>query len=491
MNKGEKRQFKLMAGLKSGEKKYIELFDQIDRQSTYDEAKLLKNGQYGKTLSAAKNYLFRFLLRSLTYADSNPEGELGQYLDQARILTEKDLYSQALKILKKGIRDAKKIEAFSLLHQFLEMKMALLPRIESEKALPEKLEEVFREQQEITEKMVNLDNFNFLLQRANLLLDIQSQARGKQDSLELKALSGHPLMESPSKALSIKARLLSLIIHRKLANFHGNVEKAIAFGLEIIEIYDSNHQLQLSRLASFYNEYMKYCICLIRDQKYSQVRTRMVDFEAYRDRFPGFQLEHFQAYSVLVLGYALKTGDFDKAIALKQEIKEGMVRYQEQIPTPHLLALQYYMAQLHFTTGHYSEALMYINHLLSEPKTIYRQDLQGFARILRLMVYFEAGDLLALDSELRSVERFLGRMNSFHRYEEVILQILKMICFEAGLYPIKSIFSKALVIFNDHLNQEKERGIDALLNFHLWLKSKVENVPMGELIRAQVREFQQ
>ena len=42
LSKGDRRNFKLFAQLQDGDKQYIKLFDAIDRQSEYDEEKLLK-----------------------------------------------------------------------------------------------------------------------------------------------------------------------------------------------------------------------------------------------------------------------------------------------------------------------------------------------------------------------------------------------------------------------------------------------------------------
>ncbi len=43
LTKSEKRQFKLMSLLHSGDKSYLKLFDEIEKQKKYDEEKIKEN----------------------------------------------------------------------------------------------------------------------------------------------------------------------------------------------------------------------------------------------------------------------------------------------------------------------------------------------------------------------------------------------------------------------------------------------------------------
>ena len=70
LSRGEKRNFKLLTQLTSGDKKYIQLFDAIDKESDYDESKIikdLKDDDFTRQFSVAKNYLYNSILKSLAY----------------------------------------------------------------------------------------------------------------------------------------------------------------------------------------------------------------------------------------------------------------------------------------------------------------------------------------------------------------------------------------------------------------------------------------
>ncbi|MEL7222678.1 MAG: hypothetical protein AAGJ93_15260, partial [Bacteroidota bacterium] len=112
MAKPEKRHFRLYANRTMGDRqrKFVVLFDLLDKQTTYDEAYLLKKlpGATNKSkLTNLKRHLFKQLLTSLrlTHINKLIDIEIREQLDFARILYSKGLYMESLKILErtKGI----------------------------------------------------------------------------------------------------------------------------------------------------------------------------------------------------------------------------------------------------------------------------------------------------------------------------------------------------------------------------------------------------
>ena len=112
LTKPEKRHFKLYANRTMGdqERKFMVLFDLLDKQESYDEQHLLQKLP-GKTtkgrLANLKRHLFKQLLTSLrlTYINKQIDIEIREQLDFARILYSKGLYMESLRLLEriKGI----------------------------------------------------------------------------------------------------------------------------------------------------------------------------------------------------------------------------------------------------------------------------------------------------------------------------------------------------------------------------------------------------
>ena len=105
LEKAEKRNFKLFMrrNAASDDMKTVQLFDALDRMDQYDETVLLqKNKGIRKSqLSNLKAHLYRQVLSSLRVLrdEDNIDIRLHEQLDHARILYNKGLYRQGLKVL--------------------------------------------------------------------------------------------------------------------------------------------------------------------------------------------------------------------------------------------------------------------------------------------------------------------------------------------------------------------------------------------------------
>ena len=108
MEKSEKRHFKLYIKRSSAREdlKIVQLFDALDKLPEYDEVLLMKKmpGITKTQLSNLKNHLYRQLLASLRLlkTSDNIDLQLSEHLDNARILYNKGLKIQSLRILEKA-----------------------------------------------------------------------------------------------------------------------------------------------------------------------------------------------------------------------------------------------------------------------------------------------------------------------------------------------------------------------------------------------------
>jgi len=131
----EKRHFKLYMKSRSGESgdlKVVQLFDAIDKMKLYDEEVLLKKNKsiLKQQLSNLKARLYHEVLSSLRSLkqEENIDLQLHEQLDFARLLYNKGLYLQSLKILDKIKELAKTNNQVTYILQvvFLEKKIEAL-----------------------------------------------------------------------------------------------------------------------------------------------------------------------------------------------------------------------------------------------------------------------------------------------------------------------------------------------------------------------------
>ena len=127
LEKAEKRHFKLYIKRSSSREdlKVIQLFDAIDKGKDYDEKIILKKlpGIEKPQFANLKTHLYKELLASLRLLKSSDsiDLQLHEQLDYARILYNKGLYLQSLKILEKVKGLAKSYHQESFLIQVISL----------------------------------------------------------------------------------------------------------------------------------------------------------------------------------------------------------------------------------------------------------------------------------------------------------------------------------------------------------------------------------
>src|SRR6187549_913996 len=123
LEKAEKRHFKLYIKRSSSREdlKIIKLFDAIDKGKDYDEKTILKKlpAIEKPQLANLKTHLYKELLASLRLLKSEQSVELqmNEQLDYARILYNKGLFQQSLKMLEKARELALANQKFNFLTQ--------------------------------------------------------------------------------------------------------------------------------------------------------------------------------------------------------------------------------------------------------------------------------------------------------------------------------------------------------------------------------------
>ncbi|MGZ3882469.1 MAG: hypothetical protein ACXVBF_14065, partial [Flavisolibacter sp.] len=171
LQKAEKRNFKLYVKRNSSNEdlKIIELFDALDKMDEYNEGVLFKKIKSIKKEQIAnrKAHLYKQILASLRLLETNNniDIQLHEQLDHARILYNKGLYLQSLKILDKAKENARQNNQYSFLVQilFLEKKIENLHITRSLKD---------RARQLATESIDVIDHISLITRLSNLALEL-------------------------------------------------------------------------------------------------------------------------------------------------------------------------------------------------------------------------------------------------------------------------------------------------------------------------------
>jgi hypothetical protein len=488
LNKGEKRNFKLLAGLLASEKdkKYIELFDVIDRQDVYNEAKILRlmKDLYGGQLAVGKHYLYRLILKSLVHYRNDAGSELGNLREQIRVLVEKDLCTQAHKLLRKGMAEAMALEDFTSLYVLLQLHVDLLVRNPHDKRLAEKLQEIAAEKVEVMARLQNLDAYRMLGQQMFLVTRSRHEARENHSPELVQYIESHPFLQDTGMARSNRALIEYHSIRRKLCSYHGDLKGAIAEAEQLLALYDANPLLKEEFIRQYFAEVSNLCTYLLRIGEKEAAFAKMEEFKLFRSAYPKARVDFFLLYYVVFIAAAIHNGEPERAVAIVQEIEVESAALEDKIPKSHGMWLHFLLASAFLMVGKPKSALHWVNKVLDENRSEVRVDLQCEARLLNMLIHFDLGNYSVVESEFQSTRRFLEKNGHFSEFERLVVRGAKALATHAGGPQYKEVLQGWMGRYQKWAAEEEAVAVRSI-DFEAWLLSKTTGQTMAEIRRPK------
>ncbi|MEO1588204.1 MAG: hypothetical protein AAFS00_13010, partial [Bacteroidota bacterium] len=176
-------------------------------------------------------------------------------------------------------------------------------------------------------------------------------------------------------------------------------------------------------------------------------------------------------------------GTFTKGWEIIPRIEVKMAQFQQRMDDHYRLTFYYKIACLYFGGGDNEKAIQYLSKIIHS-KWHLREDLQCYARLLHLIAHFELGHFDIMDSLIKSVYRFMAKMQNLSAVEEEIFGFLRQ---SLHLYPedLNQAFEDLLRKLQQLENIPGERRAFMYLDFISWLQSKLQDVPVEDIIRKR------
>lgn len=113
-----------------------------------------------------------------------------------------------------------------------------------------------------------------------------------------------------------------------------------------------------------------------------------------------------------------------------------------------------------------------------------RTDLQCYARLLHLIAHYELGNDNLLQYLIKSVYRFMAKMENLSLVEEEIFRFLRK-SFDLGPKELKPEFSILLDRLKTYEKNRFETRAFVYLDIISWLESKIRTVPVQQIIHEK------
>ncbi|MGQ0740011.1 MAG: hypothetical protein ACT4OJ_13225 [Bacteroidota bacterium] len=493
LEKSEKRNFKLYAKRNTATEdlKVIQLFDALDKMTEYDEKLLLKKTSSirKQQLSNIKARLYKQILSSLRLIkdEDNIDIRLHEQMDHARILYNKGLYLQSLKVLERLKETAKTYHQLTYLQQalFFEKKIETLYITRS---MQDRAEKLSAESDTVNSQLTMVN------QLSNLSLQLYSwyikhgHARNERDIKNAEDFFKEHLPAGAQKAEGFYEKLYFYQSYVWYAFIRQDFLQYYRYSQKWADLFSSHPGLLKVETASYikgmHNLMNAYFYLLDHEKLAKNIRqfeqfTRQKHLEENENnRILAYQY----LYAARINLYFLR-GTFTRGLQMVPFLEDMLKQYNIYLDSHRVLVFYYKIACLYFGSGDNEKAIDYLNHIIIQKGEL-RTDLQCYARLLHLIAHYELGNFDLLEYLSKSVYRYMARMENLSKVEEEMFAFLRR-SFKVGAAALKPEFEKLLAKLKKYESNPLESRAFVYLDVISWLESKISGVHVQDIIREK------
>jgi len=491
LEKSEKRHFKLYIKRSSSNEdlKIIRLFNALDKLPDYDEKALLKKMPdiTKPQLANLKNHLYKQLLASLRLLKTtdNTDLQLSEHLDNARLLYNKGLKLQSLRILERAKELAKNNQKFNFLVQAISLEKKI-ETLHITRSSLEKTEYLTEEALEISghiDRVTRLSNLALLLYRWYVQ---NGHSRNQEDEKSVREFFKKSL---PTNVNAIQGFYEKLYLYQSY-NWYAFIRQDFLmyyrYSQKWIDLFNENKAI----IAVETGHYIKGMHNLLNAHFYfrnfKKFEATLKEFEEFAKTDVAQQHDNFRTHTSIYINSArinqhLMQGTFRQGLAVVPEVESSLQEYMLFVDSHRILVFNYKIASLYFGAGQYLTAIDYLQKIIHDTELGLRNDLQCYSRLMHLLCHYEIGNEEIIESLIKSLYRFMSKMKMLTVIEQEIFRFLRQ-SFKVSVRQLKPEFEKFLHKIK-HLEKNRfETRAFAYLDIISWVESKVYSKPLHEII---------
>jgi hypothetical protein len=494
LTKAEKRNFQL-AFNKNNTKEdvlFIQLFNTLDKMKDYDEEQILKKIPAIKKqqLSNVKAHLYKQLLTSLRllYKQKDPLIDLREQLDYARVLYNKGLYTQSLKLLSRAKSMSMEQEEVMLAYEIVEFEKLIESR-HITRSLENRAEELSDESRHIEQQLTSISRLSTLSLRLYGLYLKLGHARNEKDADMVKKFFEENAPHISQTHMSFYEKIY---LYQAYCWYYYILQDFVMY-YRYTQKWVNLFKEYPSLLKTDVDMYIKAMHNLLTAHFYTMNNDKFVNVLQELEDFINCQQEHFNENTrtnAFVYLYTAKInrhfleGTFSQGLALVPELEERIAEHQLKVDQHRVLVFYYKIACLYFGSGDNNRAIVYLNKIIHLRIGNLRADIQCFARILHLIAHYELENFSLVEYLIKSVYHFISKNKDLGQMMEEILKFLRKNIY-AHPKALRNAFGELkekLVLISKN---PYERRSFLYLDIISWLESKIEGIPVQDVIKRK------
>ena len=504
LTKAEKRNFRLYVtrNQDSEDLKFIRLFDVLDKSKDYDESLVFKKVPEirKEQLSNLKAHLYKQLLTSLRllHKNKNTDIDIRENIDYAKVLYNKGLYIQSLRILDK----AKGLAHIN--HQNL----LLLEIVEFEKLIESRhitrshegrAEDLAHEAQVTMQHILNASILsNVSLQLYGLYLQM-GHARNEEDLKKADEFLNQKLIELPISRNRIAMSFFEKVYFYQCHVWHSyiaqNWKNYYRYAYKWVDLFENEPIMKINDTSLYLKGIHNLLNALFMTLDHERLSKILNNTELYITKHADSLDENTRTlafhhiYSAKINKHFLE-GSFTEGVKLISEIEDQLKEFSKTLDEHRILIFYYKIACLYFGSGNFDKAIDYLNKIINLKTGNLRTDIQCFARMLHLISHYEKGHFALLEYLIKSVYRFLLKNGDMSGVMQEVLKFLKKSLF-IKQKDLREEFRDLKIKLEEIAQNPFERRSFVYLDIIAWLESKVDGKTVEQVSKKKFleREF--
>ena len=497
LSKSEKRYFRLFSSClnSASDKKFLHLFDLIEKQKVYDERVLLQRSKHIKPLQLhnLKANLRNQILRSLKLFSmrNSTDMQLRDLNTYSQILFNKGLYEQSVRMIDKAKKIAAAHDRSVLLLDAIEQERNLLPHTISARNT-ERINKVIQETRTVTKSIDNINRFSNLNARLNSYYVRIGFIRNRNDHRSVKKFFFGSLPSYKEKELSFAERLYLYSAFTSYYFFVQDFRNGKKFARKYVGLFEKEPGRILQKPELYIKGLNQLLVAenkLFQFREFEETYKKLLRVHSIK----GFHLTENIQVMLFKYKYMHKInqyfmmGDFTGGTKIMTVAENDLDRFAKRLDRHYVLLFYYKVACLYFGAENFKRALLWLNKIINSKDVDLREDILSFARILNLICHFELGNFELVSHHIRSTYRFLLKKEGLLKYHHYILDFMRNLdddSYGKKLIREFSDLKKKLVPLEDHAYEKRP-----LLYFDIisWLESKISGRSVENIIREKFK----
>ena len=411
LTKSEKRYFSLFAKrhVIAGENKYIKLFNEIEKQRTYNEIKVkaLLNEKTYANLSVEKGYLKELILKSLKHFHEKNfiDSILYDRLIQIEILYEKGLFEMGYELINKSIKLAEQYEKFLIHTQLLNWKINYAIKLNIFESIHKDSNTASKKISLFLETLTYKQGFHELFLMANKTEEAKKNKQIKEAITKLKPLAK---VEAPTSNLGAYYYYATLSFIAVLEN---DTKNMILYFEKGINLFKRNLLFCKEEPNLYLNSANNYIFSLILGGELKKAETEIDVLQATTNTLALTIQQKARTFinvsdnRLLIMS---KQNKWDTAHDAAKEIEKDLLIYDKYLDQPRKTYLYFSFSNIHFFSKNFKPANKFLNKIIkSKDDKEADPSLIALAMVIQLITMIESQELLLFKNKLSNTRKYI------------------------------------------------------------------------------------